>query len=121
MAHTIADVIARLENFVRILDRRVDEVPYEIKTSIKLAIARGGHIDTTALINSLNYHRDAVVAGEAWDYRIDASDNRVRDVFYDGFLEFPRKGWAGAFVYQKGIESTQLEPVFDSIADEAFA
>lgn len=116
---TFQDVIDALNRYETKFNDRAEEIPYEIANAVRVATIRGGHIDTTAFIQSLDYYRDVMVHNDH-RFHIDASAGRVRDVFYDGWLEFPRKGWPGAFVYEKGIRSANIQGIFDSIAAESF-
>jgi len=116
---TINEIIAMFQRLDRNWIEHSDDFAYEIKTSIVRQIARQGHIDTTAMIRSVNYHREAFTS-QSVKYRIDTSDNAVRDVFYDGFVEFPRKNWPGAFFYQRGIENANIQQIADDIIDRSF-
>lgn len=117
MTHSIDKVLRDLAAFERNANRRADDFAYELKSSIIRETVRGRHIVTTRFIRAIDYHRQAVVDSEQ-RFRIDTSSNP--DVFYDGYLEFPRKGWAGAYVYQKGIQNVDFERIADKIASESF-
>jgi hypothetical protein len=116
---TIQQVIQFFKDLERNWADASDNFAYEFKTSIVRQIARQGHIDTTAMIRSVNYHREAVTSAGV-RYRIDTSDGQVRDVFYDGWVEFPRKNWPGGFFYQKGIENADVNRVADEVMDRTF-
>lgn len=117
MIHGLDKVLRALAAFERNANRRADDFAYELKTSIIRETVRGRHIKTARFIRAIDYHRQAVVDGEH-RFAVDASSNP--DVFYDGFLEFPRKGWPGAYVYQKGIQNVDFERIADKIASESF-
>lgn len=114
---TINEFLSVLDRFGRNLDRRADDFPYEIKTSIIRETVRGRHIDTTRFIRAIDFHRASVV-DSSHRFTVDTSNNP--DVFYDGWLEFPRRGWRGAYVYQKGIQNADIKGVADRIMNESF-
>lgn len=120
MANTINDVIQAFHRLEKNWLEHGDRFAYEFKTSIVRQIVRQRHIDTSAMIRSMNYHREAMTDSSV-KFRIDTSDNAVRDVFYDGFLEFPtRRGWPGAFVYQRGIENADVQREARDVMDRSF-
>lgn len=115
-------VINALEAFARNFGNHIDDFGYEMKTSVVREIIRAGNIDTTAMIQAIDYHRDPVT-DSGYKFHVDTSNNP--DVFYDGFVEFDtanRDGTKrkGSRFYQKGILNWQLEPIVDGIARESF-
>lgn len=115
--HGLDKLLRDLNDLERNFERRSDDFPYEIKTSIIRQIVRGGHIKTTRMIRAMDYHRSAVVDG-SHRFTVDTSNNP--DVFYDGWLEFVRRNWRGAYVYQKGIENADIQGVADRIVSDSF-
>lgn len=121
---TFKEVIADIDSYVRNWNRRRDEIPYEIKSSIISQIVRTRSIDTTRFIRSIDFREQA--AGDGYRYLIDSS--RDREVTYDGFLEFGTSNVnaygvliSPRYNFRGGIENSRLEPIADSIADVSFA
>lgn len=114
--------IRALDRFLALVGSKgVDDIGYELKTSVVASIVHERAIDTTAFIQAIDYHRSVVVDGN--HLRVDASNNP--DVFYDGFVEFPTPNRDGSmrrgrFVYKQGIENGNLERIFDHLAEDAF-
>lgn len=116
---TLQEVIRLFDDLTRNWDDGAEDFAYEFNASIVRQIIRQGHILTTAMVRSMNYHREAVTSAGV-RFRIDTSDNQVRDVFYDGWVEFPRANWPGGFFYQRGIENANVERVANDIMDRTF-
>lgn len=112
-------VVGAFDHLVNALDRRVSEFPYEIKTSVVREIVRTGSIDTTRMIQAVNYHEDHVTSS-GQHFRVDTSDDD--SVTYDGFVDQPgeTRNWPGRFFYQRGIEGANIEQVISSIMNESF-
>jgi hypothetical protein len=112
-------VIAAFQAFERNLLRHVEDVPYEIKSSIVREIVRTRSIDTARMIQAENYHQTYVSDGD-FRYEVDTSSNP--DVFYDGFVDQPgvTRNWAGRFFNQRGIEGANIERIFNEIAADSF-
>lgn len=117
-----ADKVVRdIESFVTKIGDSSD-LGYELKTSIIREIIRAGAIDTTAMVQAIDYTRSFVV-DDGHTFFVGAVNNP--DVFYDGFVELPTRNRDGSYregryFYQKGIENADFERVFDSIARESF-
>lgn len=119
---TAQQVIHDLESFVRNVGHGVDDLGYEMKTSVVREIVRAGAIDTTAMIQSVDYHRSPVT-DSGHRFEVDTSNNP--DVFYDGFVEFDTRNRDGSVrrgrrFYEKGIEHWDIERIFNQIADRSF-
>lgn len=121
----INQVIQAFDRYQRNWQRKADEIPYEIKTSIIRQIIRTGSIDTTRFIRAVDFREDAVQFDQI-RYLIDAMSSNP-DVTYDGFLETGTKRpnaygvtFAPRLNYGDGIENANLEQVFDNFADSAF-
>lgn len=115
--------IRDVDNFVSdMTDRGADDIGYELKTSVIRATVREGAIDTTAMIQAFDYHRSPVTDSGV-SIRVDTSNNP--DVFYDGFVEFETENRDGSmrrgrYVYKQGIETANMEQVFDGVARRSF-
>lgn len=111
-----------LEHFIANVGSHVDDIGYELKTAVVRGIVHYNAIDTTAMIQAIDYHRDAVT-DTGYSLHVDASNNP--DVFYDGFVELAQVFPGGRArtpkpVYQYGIEHSNFQRVFDEIARESF-
>lgn len=111
--------IRDLEEYIRVLERRGDEIPYEIKTSVVREIVRTRSIDTTAMIQAVDYHQEIVTSGHQ-TFRIDTSNDE--SVTYDGFVEVDgvTRNWQGRWNFRGGIENANIHRIFDEFAREAF-
>lgn len=111
-------VLSDFERFTRNWDREADQIPAEIKASVVREIVRTGSIDTTRMIQAVNYHGGVVTDGH--HFTIDTSDDN--EVTYDGFVDQPgvTRNWPGRFFNLRGIERANLERIFNMIADESF-
>lgn len=117
---TVEQFLQILSNYRRNIERRRDEIPFAIKSSIITQIIRTGSIDTTKFIQAVDFREDGMDA-DGFRYLIDSS--RDSEVTYDGFVETDgvTRRWTGRWNYRDGIENTNFRPVFDSIADDTFA
>lgn len=115
-------VVADIERLERNFARRADDFPYELKTSIVRQIVSVRAIDTTAMIQAFDYHRD-VVTDSGYRYKIDTSNNPA--VFYDGFVEFPTANRDGSmrpgrYFVRDGIKRADIERVVNDIVTDSF-
>lgn len=122
-------IIEGLDNPINALDRyeselenRGETIPSEFKNNLVDDIARYPSIKTGAYIQAVDYH--VVLTGELMQWTVDTKSNSK--VTYDGFLEFAtwnrgRKSQRPARKHNEtAIKNSDLEPLFDDIADNAF-
>ena len=113
--------IRAIQRFLETVDREVEDIPYEIKTSVVREIVRTGSIDTARMIQAVDYHGGVVTDGH--HYEVDASKDD--EVTYDGFVDQPIRpnafGFTGGRLFnQRGIEGANLGAIFDSWANSSF-
>jgi hypothetical protein len=121
---TFQTVINDLDSYERNWARRSDEIPREIYVNILAQIVATDSIDTGRFYRALDFREEAY--GQGYRYLIDSS--RDEEVTYEGFLEFGTKrvNAFGVLIsprhnFREGIKNSNLERIFDSIADDSFA
>lgn len=115
-------VIHDLNEFVRRSAASLDEIGYELKTSVVRYIYREHAIDTAAMIQSIDYTKSFVTDSGSTIF-VGALSNT--EVFYDGFVELPTRNRDGTmregrYFYRQGIENANFKKVFDDVAHRSF-
>lgn len=114
-------VIDALEGFEKSF-AEVDDFGMEFKTSIVREIVRASAIDTTAMIQAVDWHRDPVTSS-GYRFHVDTSNNPL--VFYDGFVEFDTANRDGTIrkgrkFYEKGLQRADVERLVNERARRNF-
>jgi hypothetical protein len=98
---------------------RGEEIPIEILKKIRQFIIVTNTIDTGKLYVAFEIYDEPSANGAKFliDTRADPERFGI-----EGFTEFPRPayGLEGRYYIKQGIEETNLEPIFDSFAANAF-
>ena len=124
MTRGTTKVVKAINDFVSNISRDSDKFGAEFKGSVVREIVRERAIDTTLMIQAIDFDRNQVVDSGHDKVLIGAMVGN-HDVFYDGFVEFEtanRDGTMrrGRYVYKKGIENANVERVVNEIARESF-